>query len=140
MTEPSAEIADFLLRPVTDERALEFGARASLHELLMLAMSKARETGHGLRLKVTMPKERVSIVASHSVMVPCRMERELDGLRIVAQRWRDRLTATPKMGTVQRLTLQACVEQLEAALEKVEEGEVAPDAPAAPEVDDECPF
>jgi hypothetical protein len=141
MTEPEAEIADFLLRPVTDESKLAFAARCNLHELLMFAMAKARETRHGLRLKVTMPKERVSIVVSHTVVVPCRLERELDGLRIVAQRWRDRLGAVPKMGAVQRLTLEACVEQLEAALERIEEGEVAPDeAAAAPEVDEECPF
>lgn len=140
MTEPEAEIADFLLRPVTDESKLAFAARCNLHELLMLAMEKARQTRHGLRLKVTMPKERISIVASHTVVVPCRLERELDGLRIVAQRWRDRLGATPKMGAVQRLTLTACVEQLEKAIERVEEGEVMADAPPAPEVDDECPF
>ncbi len=141
MTEPEAEIADFLLRPVTDESKLALAARCNLHELLMLAMAKARETRHGLRLKVTMPRERVSIVASHTVVVPCRLERELDGIRIVAQRWRDRLGAVPKMSAIQRLTLEACAEQLEAALQKVEEGEVVADAPAAPpEVDDECPF
>lgn len=138
MTGPEAEIADFLLTPVTDASKLAFGARCSLHDLLMLALDKARESGHGLRMKVTMPKERVSIVASHTVTLPCRLERELDAIRLVAQRWRDRAHGVPKIGKVQQLTLEACIEQLEAALMRVDEGEVVADAP--PVVDDECPF
>jgi|SRR5262245_6105322 len=137
MIEP--DISRFLLEPVTDAEKLAFAARCSLHDLLMLSLDKARGSGHGLRVKVTMPKERESIVASHTVTIPCRLERELDGIRVVAQRWRDRLFGVPKMGGVQRLTLEACVQQLEAALQKVEEGEVVPEVP--PPVDDEeCPF
>lgn len=141
MTGPVDDIADFLLKPVTDSEKLAFAARCSLHELLMLALDAARKSGHGLRLKVTMPKERVSIVASHTVTIPCRLERELDGIRLVAQRWRDRVSGVPKMGAVQRLTLGACIEQLEKALERVEEGGVVPEAPK-PEVDadEDCPF
>lgn len=140
MIPPEPGITDFLLAPVTDAEKLAFAARCTLHDLLMLSLERARASGHGLRVKVTMPKERESIVASHTVTIPCRLERELDSIRAVAQRWRDRLFGVPKMGGVQKLTLEACVQQLEAALARVEEGEVAPDTPAAPVIDDECPF
>lgn len=137
---PEPGLGDFLLEPVTDGEKLAFAGRCTLHDLLMLALERARQSGHGLRVKVTMPKERESIVASHTVTIPCRLERELDTIRAVAQRWRDRLFGVPKMGGVQKLTLEACVQQLEAALSRVEEGEVVPDRPAVPVDDEECPF
>lgn len=137
MTDPSTDIAVFLLEPVTDAGKLAFGRSCTLHDLLMLSLETARREGFGLRVKVTMPKERESIVTSHTVTIPTRMEKELDVIRAVAQRWRDRAKATPKMSKIQQLTLLACVEQLEKAIVRIDEGEVPVEAPPD---DEECPF